>query len=313
MKKAAGFIFLVALPLPWPPANAAELSERALSLVGEVRATRLGVDQEDNLWTWDHATGRIDLYAPSGELVTTTRLANADELVVDRRWGIAGIVAQGWELRLVPFGEAPAISIPLPDRVGGVAWVDAETVAVAPSFADHRAQLWKVQEKRLLRKLGTEAVIEPKIGTTVLRDVDLQFDPRRNLLYTLETFFGDLKVFALDGRQVLHEAFPLVERAEMDEWLAETDRDMKEKHEVFTPGIRWFSLAVDSAGAAWSVLTCDAKKSKASLLQVPLEGKSRSVALDNACCSLPLVIWKDWLVTYSDPTKPRCNLVRRLP
>jgi hypothetical protein len=313
MNKDSVFLILLGLSLPALPEEAPGLSERALALVRDVRAHRMGVDQEDHLWTWDHATGRIELYAPSGESVATARLGSAVDLAVDRRWGVAGIVADGRELRLVPFGGGSSTSIRLPDQVGGVAWIDADTVAVAPSFADHRAQLWQVREKKLLRKLGTEFEIVPKIGTTVLRDVDLQYDPGRKLLYSLETFYGDLKVFALDGRLVLHETFPPVERREMDEWLAQTDRDMKEKNEVFTPGIRWFSLAVGSDGSAWSVLACDPKKASATFLQIPVPGKSRSVALDSTCCSHPLVIWKGWLATYSDPTKPRCNLVRRAP
>ncbi len=315
MRKSALLFFVLAVCSPLGAVAEAALADRALSLVRDLRASGMGVDQEGNLWAWQNRSGRIDLYSPEGEVIATASLKDAVSVAVDGRWGVAGIVGQGKELRLVPFGPGSPISIPLPDEVRGVAWIDAETIAVAPTLANHRAQIWKVREKTLLKKLGTEDVIEPKIGTTVLRAVDLQYDPGRKLLYTLDGFRGDLQVFALDGRLVRHEAFPQVERRELEAWLAQTDREMRERHEVFIPGISWFYLAVDTSGAAWSVQACDHSRTHATLLQIPLLGKSRSTTFEVACCALPLVIWKGWLITYTDTAAPReiCNLVRRMP
>jgi hypothetical protein len=123
-----------------------------------------------------------------------------------------------------------------------------------------------------------------------------------------------LQVFALDGRLVRHDTLPPVERHEMEAWLAKSDQEMKERHEVFTPGIWWFSLAVDSSGAAWSVLSCDRAQSQATLLQVPLLGKSHTLTFHSACCALPLAIWHEWLIQFSDPVAPRevCNSIRRI-
>ncbi|HEX4964984.1 MAG TPA: hypothetical protein VF173_29520 [Thermoanaerobaculia bacterium] len=286
-----------------------------MSLVRDLHATGMGVDQEGNLWAWQSGAGRIDLYSPDGEVIAKASLRDAVSVAVDRHWGVAGIVGQGKELRLVPFGGGSPLLIPLPDEARGVAWVDAETVAVAPALANHRAQLWQIREKTLIKKLGVEEVIEPKIGTTVLRSIAMQYDPGRKLLYTLDSFKGDLQVFALDGRLVRHETFPQVERRELEAWLAQTDREMRERHETFAPGIRWFSLAVDAAGAAWSVQACDRAQARATLLQIPLLGKRQSTTLEAACCALPLVIWKGWLILYTDPAAPReiCNLIRRIP
>ncbi len=315
MRKSALLFFVLALCSPLGAVAEPALSDRALSLVRDLRASGMGVDQAGNLWTWQNRSGRIDLYSPEGEVIATASLKEALSVAVDRRWGVAGIVGQGRELRLVPFGPGPPTSIPLADEARGVAWIDAETVAVAPTLANHRVQIWQVREKTLLKKLGTEEVIEPKVGVTVLRTVVIQYDPGRRLLYTLDSFRGDLQVFALDGRLVRHETFPKAERRELEDRLAQTDREMRERHEVFTPGFWWFDLAVDTAGSTWSVQACDHSRTHATLLQIPLLGKSQSTTFEATCCALSLVIWKGWLISYSDPAAPRevCNLVRRVP
>lgn len=85
MKKAAAVLLLLALPLPLAPEAPLNLSEKALALARELRVDRMGVDHEDNLWTWEHASGRIQVYAPSGELVGSASVSKTAQLTADRR------------------------------------------------------------------------------------------------------------------------------------------------------------------------------------------------------------------------------------
>jgi hypothetical protein len=314
MRTSALFLLVSVVHSPLWAESPPQLSEKALALVRDLRATKMGIDREENLWTWQFPSGRLDLYSSSGEVVASTSLQDVLDLDVDRRWGIAAILSPGREVRLVPWG-AGATSILLPDDVGGIAWIDAEIVAVAPTMANHRAQVWNMREKSLVQKLGAEEEIVPKIGATALRAVRLKYHPGRKLLYTLDSFRGDLQVFALDGRLVRHETFPPVEKRDSEAWLAKTDREMRERREVFTPAIWWFDMAVDAAGTAWSIPDCDGAQGLATLLQIPLIGKHRSAVVETPCCARGLVIWNGWLILHSDPAPGRkmCNLIRRFP
>jgi hypothetical protein len=291
-------------------------SEKALALVRELRARRMDVDRSGNLWTWDGNTGQVQLYSPGGGSLVSTRVPRATAVDVDREWGVAGIVADGFELRILPFGQAAPLSIRLRHVSHGVAWIDGQTVAVAPALAGHRIEIRRLPDGTVLREIGTEDPIEPKPGLTVLRTVDLDYDPKRELLFTTESFSGDVQIFSLDGKLLRRESLPLSEeRRSFERSLAASGEEARKNQDAQTPAIWWFHQAVDASGTAWFVVDCDRKNRKATFFKIPLQGTATRVTVDEPCCHSTLALWGPWLVLYSSPATPQelCNSVRKLP
>jgi len=300
---------------PLQAAASVPLSDEALALARTLQAAQMGVDRAGNLWTRDSQSGAIRLYSPKGAELARSRVSGALSVDVDHEWGVAAVVSHGFELRLMPPGDKPEVSIQLGERADGVAWIDPQTVAVSQALAAHRVEIWNTQQRKILRKLGTETALQPEPGVTILRTVGLEYDPRRNLLYTLGSYKGDLQVFSLDGQTVRQEQLPLPDRTELETFFAEQGRQKKARNEIFTPSIRWFRQAVDDNGTVWSVQQCDPQRGKAVFLKVPLQGKMEVIETEERCCSKSLVLWGGWLLLYSDPASPRasCSSVRRLP
>jgi hypothetical protein len=291
-----------------PPAPA------GLELARGLDSTEIGVDREGNLWTWDAHGQRVGLYSPQGERLCSVPIEFSNAVDADRTWGIAGIFGFGKELRLLSWEGKAAATIPLADEARAVAWIGPDTVAVAPALAAHRVEIWNVRDRTLTRKIGSEQPLTPRPGATRLRTVALHYQPERGLLYTLESFTGDLEVYALDGRLVREAKVPPVKRS-IDESLAEMDRKARARNDVQTPAFWWYRLAVDGAGTVWTVQSCDAERLDTTLFKVPLEGEARTLVLTNFCCALKLAVWGGWAISYPDPglTKPTCDKVRRLP
>lgn len=291
-----------------PPANA------GLELARGLQVSEMGVDREGNLWTWDAHGQRVSLYSAQGERLFSVPIDFANEVDADRTWGIAGIFGFGRELRLLSWDGKAIVTIPLADDARAVAWIGPDTVAVAPALAAHRVEIWNVRDRVLTRKMGSEQPLTPKPGATRLRTVALHYQPERDLLYTLESFTGDLEVYSLDGRLVREAKVPPVERP-IDKFLVEMDRKARASNDVQTPAIWWYRLAVDDAGSAWTVQSCAAESHDTTLFKVPIEGETKTLVLTNFCCTRKLAVWGGWAVSYPDPsvTKPTCEKIRRLP
>jgi hypothetical protein len=294
-----------------PPAP----SERALSLVGGLRATSMGVDHDGDLWTWDRGMGKVVLYSPVGAALSSLPMESVLEVDADRTAGIAAIADSGFELSVRPWSGGEGTTIHLPERASAVAWIDSETVALGMAAAGHRVEIWNVREKRLVKTLGSEAPVERKPGLSRLRTYQILYAPAQDLLFTLESFSGDLQVFSLDGRLVRREQVPRSDdRASIESWLADLDAKGRAAGEVKDPLITWYRLALDVAGNAWVVRTCE-PKGRAMLWRVPASGPAKDVSLEEPCCARAFVIWGEHAIFYRDPSDPRlsCTGERRLP
>lgn len=291
-------------------------SPAALALVANLRATGMGVDHDGDLWTWDRGMGKVVLYSPAGAVLSSLPMESVLAIDADRTAGIAAIADSGFELSVRPWTRgAEGTTIHLPERASAVAWIDSETVALGMAAAGHRVELWKVREKRLAKTLGSEARVESKPGLSRLRTYEILYAPAKDLLFTLESFSGDLEVFSLDGRLVRHEQVPRSDdRASIETWLADLDTKGRAAGEVKDPLITWYRLALDEAGNAWVVRTCE-PKGRATLWQVPASGPTKDVSLDEPCCTRAFVVWGGHVIFYRNPSDPRlsCNGERRLP
>lgn len=291
------------------------VSEKAEILARNVRGMRAGADRKGNLWAWSWPGNRVDLYSPMGELEASVQIVDAIDLDADRSWGVAAVSGFGHELRLVSFEGSFQTVIPLPDRAQGVAWIDQNRVAVAPALAAHRVEIWDVEKKVMIRKLGEAVPLRPGPGVTLLRNVLLKFHPQSNLLYTLESFQGDLQVFSLSGALVKREMIPKPDRAALEAAIEQDGKERRARNEVLTPAITWFRLAIDEEGTVWSVQSCDRAQGKATLFKWPAAGKPSLITVEEPCCQLALTLWNGRILLYSQPGAPGalCNSLRRAP
>jgi len=289
-------------------------SERALSLVGGLRATAMGADHAGDLWAWNRGTGKVVLYSPAGVALFSLTAGRAVAVDADRTAGVAAIFDNGFRLSALPWNGA-GTDIPLPERASTVAWVRPDTVALGMAGGWHRVEIWNLRDRRLVKAFGAELPVTRKPGLARLHTYQMRYDTRRDLLFTLESFSGDLEVFSLDGRLVRREQVPRSEdRASIETWLADLDAKGRAAGEVNDPLIMWYWLALDDAGNAWVVRTCE-PKGRATLWQVPASGSAKDLALDEPCCVRAFVIWGDHAIFYRDPSDPPllCNGERRLP
>ena len=284
-------------------APAAPLPAKAQTLVDGLRAFRAGVDREGNLWAWNWSSGRVDLYSPAGDRLATANVGPALDVDADVSFGVAAIFGNGREVHLVPW-HGQTTSFPLENSAHRITWVARGAVAVAPETTAYRAELWNTRARALVKTFGTERALTPKIGATRLRAVVLDYADRQNLLYSLESFTGELQVFAMDGRLVRRETISRVGGAYLDDAIVRMDQEAREKHEVQTPSLWWFSLAIDAKGDVWVIQSCDKTHGKTSTLRIPLAGSTGSVDFTGACCSRSSTVWNGWLVSYAEPGDP---------
>ncbi|HXU30702.1 MAG TPA: hypothetical protein VN851_09015 [Thermoanaerobaculia bacterium] len=307
-------ILIAALVAPIPPGAAPgmpDLSPGALRLVRDLKANLLSVDRGGNLWAWESGSGRVALYGPTGIALSSVGVGSSAAVAADREWGVAALSPNGRELRLVPWAGTPS-SISMDNDVRSVAWIDQNTIAVAPALAARRVEIWDLRAKKRIREIGAELPLVPGEGVTRLRTIALHYAPERDLLYTLDSYTGDLQVYGMDGRLVRREAVPIHDRTDLDDWLAGWDRDDRAKHQTDTPTIWRLLLAFDSSANLWVVAACE--KGKALLFRMPPAGKAETatVDVDPACCSVGATIWQDSLILYHQPERPLCNVVRRI-
>jgi hypothetical protein len=289
-------------------------SPAALALAANLRASAMGVDHDGNLWTWDGRAGKVVLYSPAGVALFSLTAGGAVAVDADRAAGVAAISDSGFRLSVLPWNGA-GTDIPLPERASAVAWVRPDTVALGMAGGWHRVEIWNLRDRRLVKAFGAELPVTRKPGLARLRTYQMRYDTRRDLLFTLESFSGDLEVFSLDGRLVRREQVPPSDdRASIESWLADLDAKGRAAGEVEDPLITWYRLALDEAGNAWVVRTCE-PKGRATLWQVPASGPAKDLTLDEPCCARAFVVWGEHAIFYRYPSDPplSCNGERRLP
>jgi hypothetical protein len=221
----------------------------------------------------------------------------------DREGGVVAIVQSGFELSLRPWaGEATVI--PLAERASEVAWVGSDAVALGMATAGHRVEIWNLRDKRLAKTFGTEVPVARRPGLSRMRAYQMRYAPAKDQLFTLESFSGDLQVFSMDGRLVRREQVPPgADRASIEAWLADLDAKGRAAGEVKDPLITWYRLALDGAGDAWVVRSCE-PKGRVTLFRVPASGNPNEVVLDEPCCARAFVVWGAYAILYRDPSDP---------
>ena len=291
----------------------------ALQRLHELRPSRMGVDRHGNLWTWNRTTGMTQWVSPAGELRPGPVVPNASAVDIDSEWGVVALSGTGNELLCLPADGGVAQSTPLTDQAGFVAWVGAKTVAISPTLADHRVEIWDVGTRQVVFTIGDEAAIKPRLGAVMARSVLLHFDYKRERLATLEAWSGDFQVFNLGGKLIYRSTLsvPDRERESVLAWLQQSDRNARAAGETRTPSVRYFNdFTIDSNGTAWVVGERSASRDRTTFLMVRDGGAIERVTVQNGNCAAPQVTsWGGWLIQYSDAASPAAPCVeeRRSP
>jgi hypothetical protein len=345
----AGLAWLAPLALA---AAAVTPSKDALSLIELVRARRMGTDAAGHLWAWDPQAGTMRFFSPAAERLDTLVVPPGGvALDGDLRWGAVALIDEGATLVWVrpgagsqeegagaaagappPAGPAaspagPAASagtaggseIKLPEPAGWVCWIDQDTVAVSPQRAGHRVEIWDLRDRQRRRSFGKEMPITLKNGATRVREVQLRYDPSRRLLYTLESFTGDLQVFQLDGkldgRAVWHVPIANPWKKLEEAKLADLDARARSNDVAYPQAFSDLWLMVGPDGSAWVRQDVDVLKQSVTLMRASAAGTAVKTVEKVRCPARYFTIWGDRLIFYQDVQLPRevCNSVAPLP
>lgn len=287
-------------------------SPAALAALESLPASRLGVDRAGNLWAWDRRSGNVMLIDPAGERLATWSAGGMRALDVDSRWGVVGIEDQ--QLRWLR-GSGGEVSIPLSGPVADVCWIGEHRVALSPQRAPHRVEVWDLEARAVVRTLGKAEPLPEGPGAIRMPAVLLRFDFVRELLFTFDSFTGDLQVIRANGEPAWQATVEIPRDSGNEQWLRDLDRQAKESGESQTPTLfrRFPALAQD--GALWVVKDRDAAAQTVSLLRVSSSGQEVRSLTGERCDSLKFAFWGDQIVFYRDPATGRglCNSARRFP
>jgi hypothetical protein len=210
---------------------------------------------------------------------------------------------------------APAGELKLPATAGWVCWIDADTVAVSPRQTAHRVELWDLRQRRMIRSIGRETPIALRVGANRVREVQLRYDPERRLLYTLESYTGDLQVFTLDGRLAWRTTVDNPwHKTEMNN-LAELDGKAKLHDTAYPQSFSDLWLGEGPDGSAWVRQGVDVTKESVTLAKANAAGTVSERVDGVHCPARTFTIWGDHLIFYRDVALPRavCNSVAPLP
>src|SRR5436305_660558 len=293
-------------------APGSEPSPAALDRLPKLRARAMGVDRAGNLWVWGAGLGAITLLSPDGLDLGFFRATGASAVDVDADWGTVGLFGQGYELQWLR-GEGEPRTIRLEGPAADVCWIGPETVAVTPQTAAHRIEIWNLVSQTRLQTLGEETPIHPVPGVNRMRAVLLRYDFAHGLLYSLESFTGDLQVFTRDGRLAWRSEVANPRRAESEAWLQEVDRQARSRHDVQIPTIFSLHLALTAQGEAWVLQRHDAASHTVTLLRVGGDGATSRVLPEGPCPSYHLLAWGSHLISYREPESPQGVCVGEIP
>ena len=276
---------------------AQELGEENLEFIADLAPSKLGTDRQGNLWTWSRGLSTVEVFNPKGTRILQFEVPRVRSLAVDSSWGVVAVSTSGAELELVS-NDGTARTILLENNAAHVAWIDGTTVALSTTQAAKKVEIWDVRRELLLRSFGPAEEIVPSVGAVLLRSLILRYSPPTGMLFALDSVNGILESWTLDGQIVRKEVFPSHRKAEIEEWLANFDRQAKAENQKFTPFYEVLRLAVDTNGSAWVVRNCSPRRDRATLLQIS-EGSSKTLELDlpKPCCSNNFTIWNNYFIS----------------
>lgn len=282
------------------------------------RTDRIGTDRFGYLWLWDQGASTVRWLDPDGEMLDVIEIPESHSVDADQGWGVASVgQLDGATLRILRPGQSEPALLILPEEVSGIAWINRDRVAVAPTRADSLVEIWDLAERRQVRSLGQGHRIEASPGATFGRALVLQPGPEGKHLYTLDSLRGDLRVFSLDGEPTLEAKVEAHKLPELEEWLRDVDREARGRGMVQIPLYHILELEVDGDGSAQVVERCSEDRTRASWVRVSPNGEIErgDLQLTAPVCSHKFARWNgEWVfVSTVDGEVSRPFLCKRVP
>lgn len=272
----------------------------------------MGVDRAGNLWWWRFGSGALELISPDGQILRQGHASGALAVDVDSEWGVVGLFQASREIRWFQ-GEAKPGQISLEGPASDICWIGPSMVAVAPQLVPHRIEIWDLRDGKRVRAMGKEIPLLPGVGATRLRGVLLRCDARNALIYSLESFTGNLQVFHVDGRLAWQGSVNNPEREKLEEWLRQTDQNARRARDIQTPTLFPLKLALAADGSPWVSQELDVRNQRVTLARVTPQGNHPKVLQEQPCPSSNFLFWHDRLVLFRDPAAPQGACVSARP
>ncbi len=300
-------------------------SEDALALAALVRARWMGVDHAGNLWAWEPLEGSIRFFSPAAERLPSLLVpVGASAVDGDAQYGgvallpLTGPGGDGRVLVWVRPGSAPGSheELVLPAPASWLCWIDQDTVALSPQRAAHRVELWSLGQRKLVGTMGSEVEIKlAPAGATRVREVQLHYDASRRLLFTLESFTGELEVFSRDGKVIWRAKVEDPYRKVEEKTLADLDARARTREMALGQVLSDLWLAAGPDGTAWVSQQIDVLGKSVNLIRSTAGSTVAEKASNLRCPSKTFTVWGTHLVFFRDVASPRevCNDVVPLP
>lgn len=291
----------------------AGVEEPDRSLLKHLRPDLVGTDREGYLWVYDRREDLVEVLTLRGKKRTEVEAGHPRHLDVHHRWGLVGIYDFGSTLRVIPLDGRERTAINLADEAARVAWVDSDTVAVAPERAGHRVALWDVEEQSLVRTLGDEPPISKGPGAVFAHSFDIEVDPLNGTIWTLDSLSGEVIVFRRNGTVLRSLTIHNPQLAELESWRREVDRSARQEGEGQRPTIWSLRLEVDSEGRGWIVRECT-EDGAAVVVEILDEGEPVTREITTDCCSKSFALHEQHIIFARSRRAPGggCFDVRRL-
>ncbi len=289
-------------------------SKLALSALSNLKASKMGVDRAGNFWSFQRPGGKIQVLNLDGRVMHEEHLFGASTVDVDSDWGVVGLVNSGNELQWMGW-DGKTSSLVLPEQAADLCWIGAFAVAVTPQTAPYRIEIWNVRDKFPVKTLGKEVQIRPIVGATRLRTVLLRYDFQKELLYSLDSFTGDLQVYRQNGSLAWSAAVENPERQKSEDWLRDVDETARRNRDRQTPSMFSLMLALSADGSPWILQHQNPQERTAVLVRPDPKGIQTETLRDLPCPSKFFMLWKDQLILSRDSAAPQgpCSSVRRFP
>lgn len=293
-------------------AAAAPSANSVAKAVGQLRATRTGVDPAGNFWAWNAEERHVTSIAPSGARRTVQQLPEASAVDADASRGILALTDSGGVVTVFDWTGQAGLRVSLTNPASNVCWLSGDEFAVAPLFATHLVEVWNLRTGKLARTMvAVPAVLRPARGAVLARTTLLRYDWRRGELITVDAVTGAIRVLRSDG-QVLRTAQLPGGAAALRPWLDQVNADAQSRGESNVPSIWHYSaVTVADDGAIWVGEEYDETSIRAA--RVTRAGKVEHRTLAEPCPSLRFEAWQKHFILYQHPRSPRppCVGVRR--
>lgn len=268
----------------------------------------MGTDRFGNLWWWNQSSRTLRVLSADGEWILTKQIEGRLPTVAtfDAEWGGAAL-DMGRDLLLVPPSGTAPVRITRDSKATNLAWVRRGRLAVAPSRADHRVEIWDVKKRRIVDRWGQEEPIPDGPGFHRLRAVSLAWDDERERLWSLETFTGELVVFSGEGHEVMRQTLSHPRLEKTRAWVEKTEgqaaRKTSEKEDTYLN--LWTSLTLAPDGSALVLEACDKSRGILKVLRIATDGRVEKQQQNlGDCCPSGFRFWGSEIIPFHDPRLP---------